>query len=90
MSDAKKRDDSDDLMAQLGSLPALGSGEEALGTRHQREARAAYVQAFEGEPLHVRLFGNAGFRRAAVPLALLGVVVVYMHWAATAARKLMQ
>lgn len=85
-----KKEDSDDLMAQLGALPTLESREAALATRNQREARAAYVQAFEGESLSVRLFGSAGFRRAAVPLALLGVVAVYMHWAATAAMKLMQ
>lgn len=85
-----KNEDSDDLMAQLRALPALESTEEALATRHRREARAAYTQAFEGESLAVRLFGSVGFRRAAVPLALLGVVAVYMHWAATAAMKLMQ
>lgn len=88
MSRAEKPDD--DLLAQLRDLPTLESQEKAVADRNQREARAAFTAAFEDEPFYAKILGSVGLRRAAVPLVLAGVVGIYLHWAATAAMKLMQ
>lgn len=90
MSKADEPDD--DLLAQLRALPTLEPkpGEEALAARNQREARAAFTAAFEDEPFYAKIFASVGLRQAAVPLVLACVVGVYMHWAASAAMKLMQ
>jgi hypothetical protein len=88
MSEPDKPDD--DLLAQLRALPTLVPEEKALAARNQREARAAFTAAFEDEPFYAKILGSVGLRRAAVPLVLAGVVGIYLHWAATAAMKLMQ
>ncbi|MBS2016072.1 MAG: hypothetical protein JST00_24540 [Deltaproteobacteria bacterium] len=97
MSSSERRDDppeTDDLIARLRALPVVApaKGAEGHAARQRREARAAFVQAFAGErpSLFARIFASSALRNAAVPIALAGVVAVYMHWAATAALKVMQ
>lgn len=82
------QDDGDVLLRALRELPAHAPDDGPLA-RHGREARAAFVRAFEDEPWHARLL-RGGIGRAAVPLVLAGVVGIYLMWAISAAAALVQ
>ena len=71
--------DADDAL--LGALrelprPALDGAAEV---RVRRQAHAAFLRAFDASPWHTRLLGAAA--RAALPVALAGIVGVYLTWA---------
>ncbi len=76
MSSEPESDDA--LLRALRELPRPEL-DRAADDRVRRNARAAFTRAFDGSPWHARLFGTAA--RAAVPVALAGIVGVYLTWA---------
>ena len=86
MSDApQEKQTSDDVLLRLRELPTH-TEEGPAARRAKATARAAFVRAFDDDPLHVRLFGSLG--RAAVPVVLASVVGIYLMWAVGAANAL--
>ncbi len=72
------REPDDPLLRALRELPRP-EPDAAVEGRARREARAAFARAFEDVPWHARVFGGAA--RAVVPVALAGIVGVYLTWA---------
>lgn len=89
MSDQRDADEKA-LLAELQALPVLSGDDPALAKRQRAEARSAYERAFAPEPWYASLFGGGFARRAAVPVVLASIALVYMSWAVGAAMKLMQ
>ncbi|HEY8075966.1 MAG TPA: hypothetical protein VIF62_17685 [Labilithrix sp.] len=74
----ESREPDDALLRALRELPRPEPDAEAAD-RARRGARAAFAQAFEDVPWHARFLGTAS--RAVVPVALAGIVGVYLTWA---------
>jgi len=85
---APAADPGDPLLRALRELPAR-SPDRGPEARLRREARAAFVRAFDDEPWHTRVL-RGGVGRAAVPVVLAGVVGIYLMWAISAAAALTQ
>jgi hypothetical protein len=79
------KDDDDVLLRALRELPRPAM-EPDMEKRTRAAARAAFVRAASPEPLAARLL--APVSRAAVPVALAAVVVLYLSWAFSAAAAL--
>jgi hypothetical protein len=78
-----ERDEEEDaLLRALRALPTTDAPDQ------KREARAAFVAAFRADPWLVR--AARPLSRLAVPVALAGIVVVYLGWAVDAATALVQ
>jgi anti-sigma factor RsiW len=72
------QDEQDPLLRALRELPRPEM-DAKVESRAKREARAAFVRAFEDVPWHSRMLGTAS--RAVVPVALATVVGIYLTWA---------
>lgn len=68
----------DPLLRALRELPRPAM-DAPVETRARREARAAFVHAFDDAPWYGRFLGSAS--RAIVPVALATVVGIYLTWA---------
>jgi hypothetical protein len=75
-------DEDDVLLRALRELPRADAPDG------RREARTAFLAAFRDDPWHVR--AARPFTRLAVPVALAGIVALYLSWAVNAASALMQ
>lgn len=79
----------DPLLADLRALRDHAvAGSSHAERRIHREARAAFVEAFDDTPPFARLLRGLG--RAAVPLVLASVVGIYLMWAINTAAALVQ
>jgi len=86
--DEKQSPEEDPLLRALRELVPVVV-DDGAATRLQREARSAFVRAHRGDDAtwHGRLLGG-GVGRAFVPIALAGVVCIYLTWAIGAATAL--
>jgi hypothetical protein len=85
MNDKDPAEPADPLLAALAALPPYALVEPGEA-RRRREARAAYLQSFQGSAWQGGALGLVA--RTAMPVFLATIVALYMTWAITAATAL--